>query len=86
MRITLSEAQQQEVAREGNRPVEAIDPGTQKLYFLLSAEIFERVKPHLDMGFDIRETYAAQDNALAKIWSDPELDEYADYDRHKSPS
>jgi hypothetical protein len=56
MRVTLSEAQQQEVAREGDRPVEAIDPGTQKIYFLLSAELFQCVKPLLDAGFDIRDT------------------------------
>jgi hypothetical protein len=86
MRVPLSEAQQQEVAREGDRPVEAVDPGTQKVYFLISAEIFERVKPLLGDGFDIRETYAAQDAALAKVWRDPELDAYADYDRHKSKS
>ncbi len=75
-----------EVAREGDRPVEAVDPATQKVYFLISAEIFERVKPLLGDAFDVRETYAAQDAALAKVWSDPEFDAYADYDRHKSQS
>ena len=86
MRVPLSEAQQQEVAREGDRPIEAIDPGTQKVYFLVSAEVFERVKPLLGDAFDIRETYAAQDAALANVWSDSALDDYADYDRHKSQS
>jgi len=83
MPARLSEEQQQEVAREGNRPIATVDPGTQKVYNLVSAEVFERVKALLGDAFDIRETYAAQDAALAKIWSDPELDAYADYDRHK---
>jgi hypothetical protein len=86
MRVTLSEAQQQEIAREGDRPIEAIDPSTQKVYFLVPAEVFERVQALLGDSFDVRETYAAQDAALAKVWSDPELDAYADYDRHKPQS
>ena len=86
MIVPLSEAQQREVAREGDVPVEAIDPTTQKVYFLVTAEIFERVKSLLSSGFDVCETYAAQDAALAKIWGDSELDAYADYDRNKSQS
>ena len=84
MPIRLSEDQQQEVAREGNRPIATVHPGTQKVYYLVSAEVFERVKSLLGDPFDVRETYAAQDAALAKVWSDPELDAYADYDLHKS--
>ena len=79
----MSEAQQHEVAREGDRPVEAIDLGTKKLDVLLTAEVFARVEPLLNTGFDIRETYAAQDSAMSKVWSDLELDAYAVYDRHK---
>jgi len=36
-----------------------------------------------ESGFDIRDTYAAQDEALAKVWNDPELDVYNNYDLHK---
>jgi hypothetical protein len=84
MPIRLSEEQHQEVAREGNRPIATVDPGTQKVYYLVAAEIFERVRTLLGDAFDIRDTYAAQDAALAKVWSDSELDAYADYDLHKS--
>ena len=52
---------------------------------MLEAEVFERIKALLsDDAFDIRETYAAQDAALTKVWDDPELDAYADYDKHRT--
>jgi hypothetical protein len=86
MAARLSEELRQELAREGDRPIEVVDPGTQKVYVLVSAEIFERLKPLLDETLDVRETYAAQEAALAKVWGDLELDEYADYDRHRPQS
>ena len=86
MSAQLSEELQQELAREGDRPIRLVHPGTQKMYVLLAADLYERLKPLLEEGFDIADTYSAQDAALAKVWSDPELDAYADYDRHKSQS
>ncbi len=86
MSARLSEELQQELAREGDRPIQVVHPGTQKMYVLLSAELFDRLRPLLDDSFHIRDTYAAQDAALSAIWSDPELDAYADYDRQKSQS
>lgn len=84
MKSRLSKEQQEQIARQGNGPIEAVDPGTQKVYYIVSAELFDRVKSQLDDRFDIRDTYAAQDAALANIWSDPALDAYAEYDLHKS--
>jgi len=42
-------------------------------------------------GFDVRETYAAQEEALGKAgWNDPAMDAYNDYDatalRHEAPA
>ncbi|MDA1051929.1 MAG: hypothetical protein O3C40_15795 [Planctomycetota bacterium] len=60
-------------------------PMPQRVYVLLEADVFERVKALLsDDAFDVRDTYAAQDAALAKVWDDPELDAYADCYRHRS--
>jgi hypothetical protein len=84
MTARLSEELQQEIARHGNEPIKVVDPGTQKVYVLISADVFERVRSFFDESFNLREAYAAQDAALAQIWDDAELDEYADYDRHKS--
>ena len=80
----LSDELQQAIAGQGDRPMRVVHPGTHKVYVLVTAETFERLKPLLDDDFEVRETYAAQDAALAKVWDDPELDAYADYDRHRS--
>jgi hypothetical protein len=67
--------------QHGNKPVPVIDPETNAVYFLVSGEAFERLRALFDdEPFDVRETYAAQDAALAKVWDDPALDVYNDYD------
>ena len=87
MTVELSKELREELAQHGDRPMRLVNPDTQQVYVLLEAEVFERVKALLsDDGFDVRDTYAAQDAALAKVWDDPELDAYADYDRHRAQS
>ncbi len=81
MATELSQEQQRELEEHGGKPIEVVHPGTQKVYVLIDGEIYEKLRPLLDEGaFDIRETYAAQESALAKVWDDPELDVYNDYD------
>jgi hypothetical protein len=48
------------------------------VYALLSGDIYERKGLFSDEDFEIRETYPAQESALAKVWDDPELDIYND--------
>jgi hypothetical protein len=83
MTLRLSDELQQAIADQGDRPMRVVHPRTHKVYVLVTAETFDRLKPLLDDDFEVRETYAAQDAALAKVWDDPELDAYADYDRHR---
>ena len=76
----LSEELQQELARQGDEPFQVVDPKTQRVYVLISADIFERLKPLLGDDFDILDTYAAQSTvAGAAGWDDPEMDIYNDY-------
>ncbi|MDA1053639.1 MAG: hypothetical protein O3C40_24590 [Planctomycetota bacterium] len=80
----LSKELREALAQHGEGPIGLVNPDTQRVYVLLDAEVFERVKALLsDDVFDVRDTYAAQDGALAKVWDDPELDAYADYDHHR---
>ncbi len=80
----LTKELREELAQHGEGPIRLVNPDTQRVYVLLDAEVFERVKALLsDDAFDVRDTYAAQDGALAKVWDDPELDAYADYDQHR---
>ena len=85
MVVELSKELREELAQHGERPIRLVNPDTQRVYVLLEASVFERVKALLsDDAFDVRDTYAAQDAALAKVWDDPELDDYAEYDRHRA--
>ncbi|MEX2119515.1 MAG: hypothetical protein WD847_07960 [Pirellulales bacterium] len=82
--VQLSHEQQQELSQHGDKPLGVVDPATGKLYYIIAGELYDRLWTLLgDDEFDIRETYAAQDAGLAKVWDDPELDVYNDYDAHK---
>ncbi len=70
--------------QQGGRPIQVGDPATQKVYVIIAGDLYDKLRPLFDDDdFDIRETYPAQDAALAKVWSDPELDIYNDYDANK---
>ena len=57
----------------------------QREYAVIPADTFQKVRALLGGDeFTISETYAPQEEALAKVWSDPELDEYNEYDAHKN--
>jgi hypothetical protein len=65
-------------------PVYLVDEDGQATHVVISAESYLRLQALLEPEpFDVRETYAAQSQALSKIWDDPELDLYNDYDQHR---
>lgn len=67
-----------------HRPVQVEDERTRSRYVLVPFEIYQRIRSlFADDEFDIAETYTAQDDALAEVWNDPDLDVYNDYDAHK---
>jgi hypothetical protein len=63
--------------RAAGSPVFLLDPATGCQAVVLKAEVYHALEEH----FDIRETYPAQDAALAAVWDDPELDEYNEASR-----
>jgi hypothetical protein len=80
MSLALTPEQSTELAQQGDRPVPVVDPATQKVYFVISGDLFDRLRPLFDeTPFDIRDTYAAQSAALAKVWDDPALDAYNEF-------
>ena len=85
MSVSLSSEQRQAVADQPGQPVELIDDVSHARYVLIPAEQFERIKALVaNDEFDVRESYAAQSDALAAAgWDDPELDIYNDYDTHR---
>lgn len=53
------------------------DPVSNAVYFLVAGDLFERCKVLFDNEpFEISETYAAQEQALPRVWEDPTLDVY----------
>ena len=84
---TLTTEQQQALHDNSDRPTKLVDPGRNKVYFLVSEEVFERIKSLIgEEEFDIRETYAAQFAAMSmpECWDAPGMELYDDYDAHKS--
>ncbi len=80
----ISEEQRLALQESNNAgPLVVVDPTTNARYFLVSANLYERLQSLMtDEPFDVRETYATQDAALSGVWNDPDLDVYDHYDRH----
>lgn len=50
---------------------------TRKIYYVVAGDLHERLRLLIeDVPFDVTETYTGQEQALAKVWDDPELDIY----------
>jgi hypothetical protein len=87
MTAKLSDELRQEIEKQGDHPIEVIDPGTQKVYFLIPREQYERLKPL----FENEPLSAAEQQELLRQagrragWDDPEMDAYDRYDDHHSP-
>jgi hypothetical protein len=71
-RITTERSQ---AAQESHgRPVYLVDDsGQDALLAIVRVDLLKRL---VDDQFDIAETYAAQEAALAEVWNDSQLDEY----------
>lgn len=86
MATNLTPQQRDELRQHGNQPVPVIDPETKAVYFLVTGEVFERLKRFLgDESMSPEDAYAAQSAvAGAAGWDDPEMDVYDHYDENKS--
>lgn len=52
-------------AAEAGTPVEVVDPTTNRVYYLISAEQFQRMAMTLSRDFDSREGYPAIEKVMA---------------------
>ena len=80
----LTTEQAKALHENADRPFQVVDPGTNKVYVLVSVEVFERIKPLIgEEDFDIRETYAAQFAAMdtSECWNAPGMELY---DEHRT--
>jgi hypothetical protein len=84
----LSEQQREELRSQDGSPVAVLDEQSQKVYYLISAEEFERVRPLLmDEEFKPSEFYPLiAKTAWEAGWNDPVMDAYDNYDEHRKQS
>jgi len=84
----LTTEQRDDLNQHGNKPVPVIDPVTNAVYFLVSSDIFDRLRDVFgDEAADVRETYASQSAVAGRAgWDDPEMNVYDNYDAHKRSS
>jgi hypothetical protein len=82
MDVELSNEQRHAVDTAGT-PLKVVDPRTGNVYVLVQEKVFARVQSLL--GDELADTYAAQiESAMRAGWDDPVMDEYNQYDRHRS--
>lgn len=74
----LSDELRNQLAESPGRPLEVVDPATQKRYVILDAALFENLRHLLDDDdFDVAETYSAQSTVAGSAgWDDPEMNVY----------
>ncbi len=85
MTAKLSEEILRELEAHGNRPVQLVDPGSKKIYFLVAQEQYERVKTLFEaQSLSIQEQKELLRNAGRRAgWDDPEMDAYDRYDERR---
>lgn len=85
MTARLTSQQRDALEQRGYEPVEVVDPDTDARYFLVPAEVFERIKRFIDAEYlDIRDTYAAQSAVAGTAgWDDREMDVYDNHEAYK---
>ena len=83
----ISDEQREALKQEPDRPLYVIDKNSNDQYVLLSADDYRHFQALFETDqFDISETYAAQEQAVRKVWDEPILDDYNDYEDHRTDS
>ena len=83
MVAALSEQQRNLLVAEPDQPVTVVDEQTQRVYYLISAEQFDRIRSVLsEEDFHPREAYSLIAKSAAEAgWADPLMDAYDDYEQ-----
>ncbi len=84
----LTPEQQAALDAQPGVPLRVVDPRTDAVYVLIPMEHYQKVQTLFDdADYDLSETYPAQmESAMRAGWADPAMDDYNDYDAHRSRS
>ena len=87
MIVKLSEEMQKALHEQGGGPIEVVDPGTNKVYFLIARDQYDRLKPLFEEDPLTRQEQRELLHQTGKRagWDDPEMDAYDTYDEHRKP-
>ena len=82
MTVQLSEDIQHALQEQGGTPVEVIDPATQRVYFLVAREQYERLRPLFEEDpMTIEEQrHLLREAGKRAGWDHPQMDVYDHYD------
>ena len=69
----------------GNAPIKLVHPGTNKGYFLVSEEQYERLKPLFeeDPLTQNEQRFLLEQAGKRADWDDPQMDAYDQYDEYR---
>ncbi|MEX2287773.1 MAG: hypothetical protein WD648_11835 [Planctomycetaceae bacterium] len=86
MATQISDELRLAIEMQGDRPLELIDPQTNKVYFVVPREQYERLKPLFENDPLSRKE---QEELLRRAgnragWDEPEMDAYDRYDNHRA--
>lgn len=81
----LSDQQRTAIQAEGGVPLTVVDEYTHEVYYLISADQFQRVRALLsEDDFEPREMYSLiSKTARDAGWDDPLMDAYDNYDENR---
>lgn len=81
----LTEQQRQEILAYAGRPVPVVDQQTERIYYIISAEQFDRMRALLvEEDFSPRELYPLIARSAGEAgWNDAAMDAYDRYDEHR---
>ena len=85
MTPAITDQMRQALEAEHGQPVKLVDEQTSRVYYVISAELFEAVRAlFVDAEFDPREMYPLMSKAAgAAGWNDPIMDAYDHYDENR---
>jgi hypothetical protein len=86
MATMLNEEQQRALREQAGKPIEVVDPDTNRVYLIIDREQYERLRPLFE---DDPLTDQEQCELLRKAgkragWDDPKMDAYDHYDEARS--
>jgi hypothetical protein len=82
----LTDELRQELQAHRGVPVPVVDDQTQRVYYIITSEQFERVRTlFMDEEFSPRELYPLTGKTAGEAgWNDPAMDAYDHYDDHRA--